>query len=62
VTSMNVGYLSVQKGKKDHAIYWDKIKNLREINKYKYFSHIHLSEPFTVKMDSKNQIALIQKP
>ncbi|MDA3820879.1 MAG: pyruvate, phosphate dikinase [Candidatus Delongbacteria bacterium] len=61
VTSMNVGYLSVQKGKKDHAIYWDKIKNLGKINKYTYFLHMHLSEPFTVKMDSKNQLALIQK-
>ncbi|MFW5805574.1 MAG: PEP/pyruvate-binding domain-containing protein [Bacteroidales bacterium] len=62
VTSMNVGYFSVQKGKSDHAIYWDKIKKLGKIKKYKYFSHMRLTKPFTVKMDSKNQIALIQKP
>ncbi len=62
VTSMNVGYFSVQKGKSDHAIYWDKIKKLGKIKKFKYFSHMRLTKPFTVKMDSKNQIALIQKP
>jgi len=62
VTSMNVGYFSVQTGKGNHGISWDKIRSLATPRQYKYFSHIRLERPLTVKMDSKNQIALIQKP
>ncbi|MFO7878489.1 MAG: PEP/pyruvate-binding domain-containing protein [Bacteroidota bacterium] len=62
VTSMNVGYFSVQTGKEGHKICWDKIRALGKARQHKYFSHIRIDKSLTVKMDSKNQIALIQKP
>ena len=61
VTSMNVGYFSVQNKKEKHFIRWDDIRNYGKVSKKKYFTIVETKKPVTVKMDSKNKLALIQK-
>lgn len=59
VTSMNVGYFSVNQGIDGGIIEWDKLKNRMTIQKGRYFSHIRFDKPVIVRMDGKKGIAYI---
>lgn len=59
VTSMNVGYLSVNSGSHDGLIKWDKLKDQKVIEKGKFFSHIRFEKPLLVRMDGRKGMAVI---
>lgn len=59
VTSMDVGYFSVQQGLSNNMIAWDILGRQELIAKTRYFRHIHFQLPLTVRMDGKKRISLI---
>ncbi len=59
VTSMNVGYFSVQPEISGSYIKWDALKKQKLIEKTKYFRHIRFQDPLKVRMDGKKRISLI---
>jgi hypothetical protein len=59
VTSMNVGYFSINQGLNDERIIWDKLKQQRIIEKGKFFSHIRFEKPLVIRMDGKKGMAVI---
>ncbi|MEE4198869.1 MAG: PEP/pyruvate-binding domain-containing protein [Bacteroidales bacterium] len=59
VTSMNVGYFSVNhKSIKDY-ISWDILKKQTVIEETKFFKHIQFKNPLTITMDGRQRIAAI---
>ncbi|MDD4032179.1 MAG: PEP/pyruvate-binding domain-containing protein [Bacteroidales bacterium] len=59
VTSMGVGYFSIQyQGTRD-MIRWDAIKSATLISQTKYIQHVRYEYPLEILMDGKNQCALI---
>jgi len=59
VTSMNVGYFSVQPEISGSYIKWDALKKQKLIEKTRYFRHIRFPGPLKVRMDGKKRISLI---
>jgi hypothetical protein len=59
VTSMNVGYFSINQGTTDGKIIWDKLTSQRVIESGKFFRHIRFEKPLTIRMDGKKGIAVI---
>ena len=61
VTSMNVGYFTVQPELLASYIKYDKIDKQNFIFKGKYFNHVRFTEPLQIMMDGKKRIYLIKK-
>ncbi|MEA3316426.1 MAG: pyruvate, phosphate dikinase, partial [Bacteroidota bacterium] len=59
VTSMNVGYFSVNHQSIKDFISWDIIKKQKLIEKTKYFKHIQFLNNLSVIMDGQNRISTI---
>ncbi|MCD4737018.1 MAG: PEP/pyruvate-binding domain-containing protein [Bacteroidales bacterium] len=59
VTSMNVGYFSVQQELSGNYITWELLKSQKLVDKTKYFRHIEFEKPVKVRMDGKKRIAVI---
>ena len=59
VTSMNVGYFSVQQELNNNHIDWDKLNSQKLVKRTKYFRHVQFENAFKVMMDGKKRIALI---
>ncbi len=59
VTSMNIGYLSVQYGSTTDFIAWDNIKGLEVVEETKYFKHVRAPRPLSVLMNGKERRAAI---
>jgi CheY-like chemotaxis protein len=59
VTSMNVGYFSVNEGINDARINWEILKSRPPVEKGKYFTRISFEKPLTVMMDGRKGIAVI---
>lgn len=59
VTSMNVGYLSVQHHEKEAHINWDLLDQQPLIEQTCYFKHIEFNQPLTVRMDGRKRMAVI---
>ena len=59
VTSMNVGYFSLNHECNDGRINWEILKNQEVIRKGKYFNHIRFAKPVIVMMDGKKGMAVI---
>jgi hypothetical protein len=59
VTTMNVGYFSVQHGLAGNLIAWDVLEKQPLIDETKYFRHISFEKPLIVKMDGKKRISAI---
>lgn len=59
VTSMGVGYLTVQPEQSKSYIKYDMLDKQKIVNKTKYFKHISLEKPVSVRMDGKKRIAVI---
>jgi hypothetical protein len=59
VTSMNVGYFSINHGSGDGNIIWDKLNQQKVIENGKYFRHIRFDKPLTIRMDGKKGMAVI---
>jgi hypothetical protein len=59
VTSMNVGYFSINQGSNDEAIYWKKLRSQKVIETGKFFMHIRFDKPLLIRMDGKKGMAVI---
>jgi hypothetical protein len=59
VTSMNVGYLSINHGAKNGRINWEKLDGQQVIEDGKYFRHVRFEKPLTIRMDGKKGISVI---
>jgi hypothetical protein len=59
VTSMNVGYFSINQGTHDGTIMWEMFNKQKVIEEGKYFRHIRFNEPLLIRMDGKKGIAVI---
>ncbi len=60
VTSMNVGYFSIQHHSTKCKINWDVLENQDIVEQKKYIKHVRFDKPLTIKMDGKKRISLIQ--
>ncbi|HOI87265.1 MAG TPA: pyruvate, phosphate dikinase, partial [Lentimicrobium sp.] len=59
VTSMNVGYFSVQQEMSGSFIRWDILKRQPVIGQTKYFRHVRFDKPLQIKMDGKKRVAAV---
>ena len=59
VTSMNVGYFTVQPEISKSYIRYDKLEAQHLVQKSKYLRHIRFENPLKVRMDGKRRIAVI---
>ncbi|MFA8433748.1 MAG: PEP/pyruvate-binding domain-containing protein [Marinifilaceae bacterium] len=59
VTSMNVGYFSVQPNSEDSCFKTEILEQQELVEQIHYFKHVRFNEPMKVLMDGKNQTAVI---
>ena len=59
VTSMNVGYFTVQPEIEKGYIKYDILQEQEEIEQTKYFNHVRFKKPLKVRMDGKKRISVI---
>ncbi|HQK38353.1 MAG TPA: phosphoenolpyruvate synthase, partial [Bacteroidales bacterium] len=59
ITSMNIGYFSVQHASRFDKIQWDVLKKLPETNRGNFVRQVSLPSPATVLMDGKKRISVI---
>ena len=59
VTSMNVGYLSVQHSSPVDFIRWEMLDRMPAVMETDYFRHVHFDKPLTVLMDGRKRISMV---
>jgi hypothetical protein len=59
VTSMNVGYFSINQGSHDEIIIWEKLKQQKVIETGRFFQHIRFDKPLLIRMDGKKGMAVV---
>jgi len=59
VTSMNVGYFSIQPEMSDSYIRFEVLKQQKSLRKTEYFSIARFEQPLTIRMDGKQRISVI---
>jgi hypothetical protein len=59
VTSMNVGYFSIQHDSHTSFIRWDELENQELIEENGFVKHIRFKEPVCIMMDGKKRISII---
>jgi hypothetical protein len=59
VTSMNVGYFSVQYYSDTELIRWDILEKQEKIEQTEYFHHVRFKEGLTVIMDGKKRLSMV---
>jgi hypothetical protein len=59
VTSMNIGYFSVQPEISNSFIAWNVLKNQQVVHETIYFKHVRFAKPLSVRMDGKKRISVI---
>ncbi len=60
VTSMNIGYLSVQDSSDTDFVNWNNISKMEVVEQTTYFKHVRVSQPLSVKMNGKERKAAIE--
>ena len=61
VTTMNVGYFTVQPEMSNSFIDYNMLKEMKQIEKGEFFNHVRFNKPLTIKMDGRKRIYLIHK-
>jgi hypothetical protein len=59
VTSMNVGYFSVQPEMDDSFIDYDLLKKQKLVNKTNFFRHVRFDNSLKIRMDGRKRIAVV---
>jgi hypothetical protein len=59
VTSMNIGYFSVQHNSYTDFIHWDELKDQKIMHQTNYFKHVHFKKALTILMDGKHKTSAI---
>jgi hypothetical protein len=62
VTSMNVGYFSVNHADRSEFINWEMLRKQKEIFRGKYFRQVRFDRPLMIRMDGKERVAVISLP
>ncbi len=61
VTSMNVGYFSIQHDSDSEFIDWDTLNQQKSVEETKYLKHVFFPDPVCVVMDGKKRIAVVHQ-
>ena len=61
VTSMNVGYFSVDEEIHGGKIYWEKPARQQLIEKGRFFRHVRFEKPLIIRMDGRKGMAVISE-
>ncbi len=61
VSSMNIGYLSVQDSSREDFIRWEVLNKQQIVNQTNYFKHVCFATPLEIRMDGKNRVAAITR-
>jgi len=61
VTSMNVGYCSIQHMSSVCNISYEKLKRQKVVEQTKHFIHAEFEKPLSIKMDGRNRIILVSE-
>lgn len=59
VTSMNVGYFSINMESMDGSIFWEKLRKQKTVEKGEFFHHVRFAEPLSIRMDGKKRMAVV---
>jgi hypothetical protein len=59
VTSMNVGYFSVNHKSIKDKISWDTLNSQKVVNESRFFKHVEFEKPLTIIMDGRKRISAI---
>ncbi|MBN1158957.1 MAG: pyruvate, phosphate dikinase, partial [Bacteroidales bacterium] len=59
LTSMNIGYFSVQDASMNDFVRWDILNEQNIVHHTRYFKHVHFEKPLTVYMDGKIRTSAI---
>jgi hypothetical protein len=59
VTSMNIGYFSVQHTSATDFVNWEMLENLEVVNQTNFFRHVRFDKPLTILMDGKHKTSAI---
>ncbi len=60
VTSMNIGYLSIQHTSSTDFLRWDSLNEQKIIHETKFFKHVRFKNDLTIIMDGKQRTAAIK--
>ena len=61
VTSMNVGYFSIQHDSPGSFIRWDMVRSQAVVEETEYVKHVRFGEPVCILMDGKKRISIVLK-
>ena len=61
VTSMDVGYFSIQHINETNFIRFEELDRQELISQTRFFRHVRFARPLIIKMDGKKRLAIIQK-
>jgi hypothetical protein len=61
VTSMNVGYFSIQHDSSSSFIRWDELASQKQVQSTEFVRHVRFSQPVCIMMDGKKRISIILK-
>ncbi len=61
VTSMNIGYFTVQSEKGTEIINYQKLRQKKVVAKGRYFTHVRFEEPLQIRMDGRKRIYVIHE-
>ncbi len=59
VTSMNVGYFSIQFNKTEEYVNFDMLKEQQVVEQTTHFTHVEFKEPLQILMDGRQQKAMV---
>ncbi len=59
VTSMNIGYFSVQHSSPTDFVCWEMLKTQKVIHETHFFKHVQFKKPLTILMDGKQKTSAI---
>ena len=59
VTSMNIGYFSIQHNSRNEFVDWNELEKQKLITESKYFKHVRFNKPLNVVMEGKKQYSLV---
>ncbi len=59
VTSMDIGYFSIDQDSDEETIDWDKLKKQKVIENGNFFSHVRFKKPLKIRMDGRKGMAVI---
>ncbi len=59
VTSMKVGYFSIDQMAQKGSVNWEKLRAQRVIREGHFFTHIRFDKPLNIRMDGKKSMAVI---